>query len=389
MGDVSMLQHMPSAASELDATADPADPSFIDITATGISPPRRGRKKPKKVTKVRPEPPVEYVLEGDAPEEGEEDEREKKSDELMCKVSVETAFVTYAFLVPDEEGEEGDTKEVEELPDLTFAETMMYRERVHRFTLKNTSATRFTYDWRVFTPDGAEDTAVDAPFTVEPSHGELLAGATVDITVKFAPTEVDSYNRSLQGEIAHLTTRIPVPPPPEPEEGEEEAAPAEDEEEQPPEPQKQPVLNLSGRSLRPLCHIELEDSDWLSGGRRPPTLEMPGGGTVDPHSRCLEFESLGTNVRNTRRFYVMNPTNISYKFRWECEDGTGAATAHLASAFKCVHKEGVVLSGKKAEMVFEYTPESDQLLESVWRFNIPEHKLSVPFVLVGHVKEPR
>ena len=91
----------------------------------------------------------------------------------------------------------------------------------------------------------------------------------------------------------------------------------------------------------------------LSGGRRPPSLTTPGGKPVDPTSRCIEFESLGTQVRNTRRFFVMNPTNISYKYRWECEDGTGAAVAHLASAFKCVHKEGFVLSGKKSEMVFD------------------------------------
>ena len=59
---------------------------------------------------------------------------------------------------------------------------------------------------------------------------------------------------------------------------------------------------------------------------------------VDPASRVVEFESLGTGVRNTKRFFVMNPTNASYKFRWECEDGTGAAVAHLAQAFKCVPK---------------------------------------------------
>jgi len=39
-------------------------------------------------------------------------------------------------------------------------------------------------------------------------------------------------------------------------------------------------------------------------------------------------------------------------------------------------------------MIFEYVSETLDLVESFWRFFIPEHNISVPFVLVGHTLEP-
>jgi hydrocephalus-inducing protein len=355
------------------------------------SPKRGGRRKPKKVVKHRPEPAYEVVRQGDPPtaEEGEEppeDTREPIVESVIMKVSLTADYLKYAFM---SKSEDGGAEEVESLPPLVFAETMMYRERLHKFSFKNTSKSTMEYAWRICFPDDQEDLSPENPFTVEPSNGKLQPDETVQISVKFAPTEVDHFKRKILCDIPNLDTRVVKTIRPAPAEGEEEAPPPEEEDEPVPEPQPQPVLEISGKSARPLCHLELEESDWLSGGRRPPTLTAPGGKPVDPSSRCLEFESLGTQVRNTRRFFVMNPTNISYKYRWECDDGTGAAVSHLASAFKCVHKEGFVLSGKKSEMVFEYIPDSDQLLESFWRFTIPEHDISVPFILVGHVKEPR
>jgi hypothetical protein len=40
-------------------------------------------------------------------------------------------------------------------------------------------------------------------------------------------------------------------------------------------------------------------------------------------------------------------------------------------------------------MVFEYTPSVDQLSEDFWVFSIPSQGISVPFLLVGLVAEPR
>jgi len=57
-------------------------------------------------------------------------------------------------------------------------------------------------------------------------------------------------------------------------------------------------------------------------------------------------------VRSTVRFFVVNPTNISYDFVWECEDEAGAL-----QPFRCVNRRGTIAGGKKAEMIFEFTPE--------------------------------
>jgi len=361
------------------------DTSF-ESTATGAQT-RRGRKsKPRKVTKIKPEPAFEVMLDGEPPEEGAEDERKAKEDSVVLKVSVNSDYLSYAFVQKNNDGEDEDG---EPPAALQFAETMMYRTREHQVRFKNTSQARMEASWSIVTEGDDEDTDPEAPFLVQPERCELEPGQVCDVTIRFAPTEVDTYTRKVVANIKNLTTRVPKPINVLEEGDEDKEEGGGGDENAPPAPQPQPEIVLRGKSARPFCHFELVESDWLTGGRRPPNLTTPGGAAVDPSSHCVEFESLGTQVRNTKRFYVMNPTNMSYKYRWECEDGTGAAVAHLASAFKCVHKEGFVLSGKKAEMVFEYTPGSDELLESFWRFEIPEHNLTVPFVLVGHVKEPR
>ena len=62
-----------------------------------------------------------------------------------------------------------------------------------------------------------------------------------------------------------------------------------------------PVIGLKGHSLMPYCHFELEDSNYLSSARRNPELRGPGGAppgsTLDPNTRVIEFDVIGTNVK--------------------------------------------------------------------------------------------
>lgn len=91
-------------------------------------------------------------------------------------------------------------------------------------------------------------------------------------------------------------------------------------------------------------------------------------------------------MRNTRRFYVINPTSRTYEFTWEPE---GDLSEVLSSQpFRCQTRRGVVLGGRKFEMIFHFTPEEVTLHESFWRFRIPELAIEVPFLLVGIIKEP-
>lgn len=76
---------------------------------------------------------------------------------------------------------------------------------------------------------------------------------------------------------------------------------------------------VNGRVLRPWCHFDIPESKNISSEHDG--LETIGNSIVmqppDPHMRVLEFASLGIKVKNTLRFHVLNPTNISYEFLWE------------------------------------------------------------------------
>jgi len=88
----------------------------------------------------------------------------------------------------------------------------------------------------------------------------------------------------------------------------------------------------------------------------------------------IEFDSLGTKVKNTKKFYVVNPTSIGYEFEWrriEEDKLPAGANAQNEGFFKCAVAKGTILSGKKFETTFEYTPDTVGVHESYWQFTIP------------------
>ncbi|EEY64415.1 uncharacterized protein PITG_22567 [Phytophthora infestans T30-4] len=92
--------------------------------------------------------------------------------------------------------------------------------------------------------------------------------------------------------------------------------------------------------------------------------------------------SLGVRVRNTRRFYVVNPTNVSYEFSWIPQGNNNPC-------FRCATPKGLMLAGKRCEMIFEFTPQQLELQEMFWYFKIPHFQVSQLFVFVGTTTEPR
>ena len=244
---------------------------------------------------------------------------------------------------------------------IVFRPTMMFQTRTYSFPLKNTSKAQMQFAWRVVLPSGQVEAAGAGPYSIKPDRGTIDANQTVDVTVRFSPTEVEDFERVLECGIPGLEagfTPIAIP--------------------------------LNGQALRPWCHFQIPESNYVTGSRRSPELRGPGGrlGPLDPATKVVEFESLGTKLRNTKRFYVLNPTNVSYEFVWEpLPDASGEIP--VGSAFNCANRRGVIVGGRRAEMVFEFTPEVDGLQESFWRFVIPEQNITVPFVLVGQVIEPR
>lgn len=64
------------------------------------------------------------------------------------------------------------------------------------------------------------------------------------------------------------------------------------------------------------------------------------------------------------------------------------ANASNEGFFKCMTQKGACLSGKKFEMIFEYTPDTVGHQEAYYQFEVPEHKIVQNFLLVGSVVEP-
>ena len=105
----------------------------------------------------------------------------------------------------------------------------------------------------------------------------------------------------------------------------------------------------------PYCHFDLHDSDYIRSARRNPELRGPGGAppgtTLDPNTRVIELDNVGIGVKTLKKFNVINPTNMDYKFHWVNEDETNAKKI---PNFTCLVKEGEIRSGKMAEVCVTY-----------------------------------
>ena len=107
---------------------------------------------------------------------------------------------------------------------------------------------------------------------------------------------------------------------------------------------------------------------------------------IRDRTKTVECTSLGTHVRSTKRFLVLNPTSVAYAFRWAPVPAAGLAPP--VPAFRCLTPEGVIAPGKRYDMVFEFVPEVEGTSEAFYDFKIDEQSISVPFLFAGTVVEP-
>lgn len=270
--------------------------------------------------------------------EPEYKEVEKTEKSTVLRVSAVSDYVRY----------EANTREV------YFKPTTMYSSRVHQFSVKNVSLIALNYQCRIVRYEGEGQTqAVVDPgyFYITPKDGKIAPNCDEQFTVRFSPTEVhESNERFLVISIENL------------------------------EPKAEPlVVELDGLTERPICHFEL-----------PPSTYREKKPDLDSSYNIIEYRSLGTKVKNTKKFYVVNPTATGYEFEWKkLEEDKLPPTASAAndSYFKCITQKGVCLSGKKFEMVFEYTPDTVGTHESYWVFEVPEQSITQNFLIVGTVIE--
>jgi len=105
-----------------------------------------------------------------------------------------------------------------------------------------------------------------------------------------------------------------------------------------------PVVMLRGRSLLPFCHVDLDNSDYLTSGRRNPNLPLPASG-IDPSTHVLEFRATGVGSVVERHFPVVNPTEVDYGFKWINRDDV--VDQSKQPPFRCCVPSGSIVSGQQ------------------------------------------
>lgn len=230
---------------------------------------------------------------------------------------------------------------------MEFKPTLMYATRTLKFTIKNTSLIGLDFNFKIV---NSQSGILDAgAYTIIPKKGTIAPSCDENFIVKFAPVEVETdFSRLLSANINNLS------------------------------PNCEPLMiEMNGMAQRPVIHFELPVSQYRERKAKEQSY-------LDEKLKIIEFESLGTNIRNTNRFMAVNPTAQGYEFEWEeIEDET-----KKKSLFKCATPKGLILSGKKSEMVFEYTPDQVGEHDSRWLFKIPSEKITQEFLVVGRVNEP-
>lgn len=163
---------------------------------------------------------------------------------------------------------------------MDFKPTLMYAQRTHKFTIKNTSLINLHFNFKI---TNAATGILDAgAFSIFPKKGSIAPGCDDNFLVRFAPMEIESdFSRVIAANFLHL------------------------------DPEQDPLeIRVHGVAERPVIHFELPPSAYRERKEKDMT-------PVDSKYKIIEFESLGTSIKNTRRFMAVNPTGQGYEFEWE------------------------------------------------------------------------
>jgi hydrocephalus-inducing protein len=233
---------------------------------------------------------------------------------------------------------------------IDFKPTLMYASRTYKFAVKNTSLITMNYNFKIV---NSETGILDAgAYTIVPKKGSIAPGCDDTFIVKFSPVEVENdFSRILSANIENLSPDV-----------------------------KPLIIEVNGVPERPIVHFELPPSTYKERKEKDMVA-------IDNKYKIIEFESLGTFIKNTKRFMAVNPTSSGYEFEWE-EIFPDENKKPIKPLFKCTTQKGVILSGKKFEMIFEYSPENVGEHESYWLFKVPSEKIVQHFMVVGRVVEP-
>ncbi|KAH9638664.1 hypothetical protein HF086_013936 [Spodoptera exigua] len=190
---------------------------------------------------------------------------------------------------------------------------------------------------------------VDLPFSIEPVKDCLKPGQSRVFKVTFAPLDAFDFKVRLKSTIDNL------------------------------DPYDQNIsCKLTARSVIPYVHLDIEESDYVTSGRRKIT-----GVALPPYLTVLEFNVLGSGCYK-KTFNVINPTSEAYEFIFEMvmSDKPELIPVH------CNSLKGYVEGGTSSEVTFTFSPTAPGDYESIWKFLIPVYNLVMNILVVGIVREP-
>nr|XP_031837905.1 hydrocephalus-inducing protein-like [Nomia melanderi] len=201
----------------------------------------------------------------------------------------------------------------------------------------------------------------DLPFAIHPEEGSVPPRGSVECTLKFSPVDVFYYKAYLTCKMENLHPEL-----------------------------AELSIPVAARSLLPYCHFDVEESDYVTAGRRDPTMPGPlGREPEDPalweNIRVIEFKVVGVGGTHVKSFHLINPTTDDYRFSWT--DRTLHRVDKMPN-FHCTVPQGVAERGKQTDLAFTFLAEEVGVFESFWLFSIERYNLECLFLLVGIVREP-
>nr|XP_034173204.1 hydrocephalus-inducing protein homolog isoform X3 [Osmia lignaria] len=201
----------------------------------------------------------------------------------------------------------------------------------------------------------------DLPFSISPETGMLSPQESVQFTLKFSPMDVFHYKAYLICRIDNIDRN-----------------------------KMNLTIPVVGRSLLPYCHFDIQESDYVTSGRRDGKLPGPVGYDIEDSSlwqniRVIEFKVVGTGGTHVKKFHLINPTTDDYHFSWK--DRTCRGVEDISN-FHCTVMEGMAERGKQTDLAFTFLAENVGVFESFWLFSIARYNLKCLFLVVGIVTEP-
>ena len=221
-----------------------------------------------------------------------------------------------------------------DIEEIFFKRTKMFCSRTYNIKIKNLSLIKLNYIWEFY--DEFSGTNDSGYFSINQNKGVIEKEDTKEFILRFNPTECEKMNskRLLFFKIKGTTLEHKIV--------------------------------IFGDTERPICHFEL------------PFVKS------ENQEKVIEMQSLGYNNINIKKFYILNPTALSYDFCWDFNHTTN-------SYIKCLTPKGTILSGKKFEAKFEFLPNKNcpDIYKKNFTFLIPGHKIKHNFLFKAKVLQPK